>query len=360
MPTYNYNLNSVAENNSQQQQVQSKERIAVRVVDIILSPDHPEYTSSEDLGAIKYRILNRDYNEEASEDLPKAYPLGGTFKKYPLKNEVVYLESAPAVNLDTSANDTRTYYSEVVNIWNHPHHNAFPDINIYDGTLDLGEAFEEAADINPLLPKSGDILIEGRRGQSIRFSGTEVSTKIANGQIATENGYDAIEEDINQDGSSFYMLSNKVSNLQPASTLFKSYSSEPTLEFQGEQVVINSGRVHLNARDEHMLFTAKNSIGLSAGTLNFDTSNTVNVNAKKINLGSKDANHPVLKGDDTVEVMMELFDTLLSLTTSLVQGASQPNTVMPTVIEQGSATTFVLINLKTRLEGLKSRKTYTD
>lgn len=361
MPTYNYNLNTVAQSNAQGTSVSTRERIPVRVVDIILDDNHPEYEDSNDIGVVKYRAINRDYDEERKEDLPKAYPLNTTYRIYPIKNEIVLIETAPGPD---NEREVKAYYSQIVGIWDNPHHNAFPDLDIYDGELDLGENFIEDGNIRPRTPSAGDVLIEGRRGQSIRFTGTGRNTIITSGQTPSGSSQITVNENINSDPASIYMTSGRVP-LSAASSDYSSYTdyipSSPGT-YSGNQIVLNSGRLVFNSRADHILLSSNLTISFNAlKGFNFDTPTNFVVGAgTSIRLGSKNANHPVLKGDDTVKVLTELFETLLKLTESLVQGASQPNTIMPTVIEQGSATTYVLVNLKTRLEALKSRKTYTD
>lgn len=362
MPTYNPTLNTIAQQGSTPSNTpRIRERIPVRVVDVILSTEHPAYGDSNDIGAIKYRQLNRDLDEESQDTLPTAWPIEGTYRKYPVKNEIVYLEVAPGPDHERG---TKAYYSHPINIWNNPHHNAFPDLGIYDGELDLGDDFVEDGKIVPRAPRDGDVIIEGRRGQSIRLTGNGNSLLLTTGQSASGSSQVTVNENIDTDPSSLYMTIGRVP-LTAASSDYNSYTDyipESPSTYNGNQVVLSSGRLVFNSKSDHILLSSNLTIGFNAiRGFNFDTPTNFVVGAgTSIRLGSKNANHPVLKGDDTVEVLTELFETLLKLTESLVQGASQPNTIMPTVIEQGSATTYVLVNLKTRLEALKSRKTYTD
>jgi len=361
MSTYNYNLNTVAQSNAQGTLGSTRERIPVRVVDTILDNKHPEYRDSNDIGAIKYRTISRDYDEERKEDLPKAYPLNTTYRVYPVKNEIVLIEIAPGPD---NEREVKAYYSQIVGIWDNPHHNAFPDLNIYDGELDLGENFIEDGSIAPRTPRDGDTIIEGRRGQSIRLTGNGTDTIITSGQSPSGSNQITVDENINSDPASIYMTSERVP-LSAASSDYNSYTDYIPVSpetYSGNQIVLNSGRLVLNSRADHILLSSNLTISFNAiRGFNFDTPTNFIVDAgTSIRFGSSTADHPLLKGDDTVEVLKELLDTLLNLMEGLVQGASQPIGPMPTIIEQGSATTYVLANLKTRLEGLKSTKTYTE
>ena len=96
--------------------------------------------------------------------------------------------------------------------------------------------FYEDATIKPIQPYGGDITIEGRYGNSIRFGSTTPSesisnnwsnegdignpiTIIRNGQPNSENvnniSYNYILEDINEDDSSIYLCSDQqITNFQ--------------------------------------------------------------------------------------------------------------------------------------------------
>ena len=121
--------------------------VPVRVVDIILDDTHPEwdkYGKMESLGAIKYRVIGEFGDESDPLLLDVAYPMNFNFKAYPLLNEIVLLQSAPAIDRDeANADNSRAYYTSIVNLWNNPHVNAFPDTQ--QGIEDLGYNYEDKA-----------------------------------------------------------------------------------------------------------------------------------------------------------------------------------------------------------------------
>ena len=141
-----------------------------------------------------------------------------------------------------------------------------------------------------MLPFMGDILIEGRHGQSIRMTGVRANqqplvndqnngkplTIIRNGQkeselpkeVAdfTEDGYTPQVEDINNDRTSIYLTSDHVIPLVPGSEekgSFLNFGPLDTNLYRGAQAIINSDRVVLNAREESLLLVAKEHISLS-------------------------------------------------------------------------------------------------
>ena len=252
----------------------TKEQILlpVRVVDIILDINHSEakkYGGYDAIGTIFYAEVNIKEGEDLPKILRTAKPMFQFIKQYPLKNEIVTLISSPGTDIYDVSENSSTYYFPNFNIWNHPHHNALPDMRYFnkDGNqaedyemvngglirtaqdnsteIPLGEYFQEKLNIQPLLPFEGDTIIEGRFGNSIRLgansSGSREKTSysttgnigdpitiIRNGQTIEESdkGWEHTVENINTDHSSMYLMSNqKMPNIEVASTNWESWNA---------------------------------------------------------------------------------------------------------------------------------------
>tara|TARA_B100000287_G_scaffold431659_1_gene489349 strand:- start:3129 stop:4304 length:1176 start_codon:yes stop_codon:yes gene_type:complete len=258
---HNSSLRNVSDNNNL---YLSKNLRQVRILDIILDSTHDMFNKLggyDSIGTIFWGDVILNKNNEKRNDEYIARPLFHFLKQYPLKNEVVLLVEAPskqaALGISGENEGQMYYYFPNVNIWNHQHNNAFPDMRYYKkdeayasnyGTLDgqpirnpddnsveipLGNYFTERLDIQPLLPFEGDTIIEGRFGNSIRFGATAIqkdglpaeqsaySTKgktgdpitiIRNGALVEEedNGWEHTLENINTDHSAIYLTSNQI------------------------------------------------------------------------------------------------------------------------------------------------------
>ncbi len=104
---------------------------AVRVKSIILDPSHPRYNElggPNSIGTILYddniEIPNINNNISLFQ---YARPLYSNIKNYPLINELVYVINLPSTNIGTNTALKTTYYINTIALWNHPHHNAYPD-----------------------------------------------------------------------------------------------------------------------------------------------------------------------------------------------------------------------------------------
>jgi len=220
-----------------------------RVNDIVLSPNTETtnfFTAAggwAGLGSIKFTPLNSKPDTDKPSSLI-AKPLFNNISKYPLLNEIVLILSAPSYDLNEKPNAKTFYYLTTVGLWNSVHHNAFPDIATYNGgELNFGHTFIEKGDIRSLLPEEGDVLLEGRWGNSIRFSSTtkqkvpnnpwssigEVGmpiTIIRNHQSMVDINPDPwvpVYEDPNNDGSSIYMCAGQDIPLEYASKNLQSF-----------------------------------------------------------------------------------------------------------------------------------------
>jgi hypothetical protein len=399
----NQQLNANANNNFAAANAVAQANLirAVRILSIVLDETHPRFKELGEwngLGIIEYEDV---INPLPSPSLPIARPLTGNFKNLPLINEVVYIIALPDTEIESISSNTIEYYINIVSLWNHPHHNAFPTTpNILPPTqqkdyiqteagnvrrvtdqsteIFLGKTFIERSNIHPLLPFEGDIIYEGRWGNSIRVGSTvkdsinnwsSVGTNgdpiliIRNGQgVQTEEGWVPTVEDINNDDSSIYSTSTQKIPLKASSTNYDSYKTAPTSpdQYAGKQILINSGRLVFNSTVDHILFSSKKSINLNAvEEVNIDTP-TVTFSSGKMFLGSKNATEPLLLGNQTVTLLDQLLVNLQSFMTICSTLVSTPpgTPLGPLNIVSGQMST-ILNGLQQNLNSIKSKNNFT-
>jgi hypothetical protein len=397
-----------------------------RVVDIILDENHPLfnpiYGEWNSIGTIFYQDLNiplptdshiRQTPSGSVSILPFARPFYSNIKQYPLINEVVLMVNS--INVDSreivssDASGPLYYYIASLNVWgNNQHQNALPQ-ELYSNTLpttqqktyeqaslgstskissndsnniSLGSTFEPRSDIHPLRPFEGDIIYEGRWGNSVRFGSTvkdtlnnwsttgsngDPITIIRNGQgERSPEGYVNIVEEVNNDDSSIYLTSTQQVPIDASSiNNYDSYQSNPPTQpnqYAGKQVILNSGRLVFNTTADHLLLSSKKSINLNAiESINFDTTGNIILSSDKVFLGSKDAPEPVLLGDSTVTLLRTLLIELSELTNTLSTQIGVPAGALlaPTNVVAG-ITNATINNLINQLDGLKSQTTFTE
>lgn len=335
-----------------------------------------------------------------------AKPLFPNNKIYPLINEIVYILALPNNTIQENLGGISYYYFQPISIWGSNHHNAIPDPifgesipqsqqrdyeqiegglvrRVTDGgtEIDLGETFKERLDIKPLQPYEGDIIYEGRWGQSIRFGSTVKGANILNPWSRTGENGDPITilrnaqysenndpwvpqvEDTNKEGSSIYMTSTQAIPIEISSKSYKSYSTPPTSpdKFAGEQVIINSGRLLFNSKTDSILFSSKDTINLnSVNSINIDTPKTV-IQSNEIYLGDKNATEPVILGDKFLNDIGKLCDALIQLCSpaSLPITVVSPGVPNPQIAAYATQVSIQAQTIKNSISSYKSKVSKT-
>lgn len=356
-----------------------------RVVDVLTDSFHPKYDDyggSQSINGVFYRTLSSAKLEEDDTQLRFAFCSNVNIKRVPLKNEIVEIVSLPSERRSTGPGSTKPYWRQVVPMWNHPHHNAYPDTIQYEdqeSEAEFGDYFEESDKVNPLQLFPGDLSIEGRHGQSIRMTGTKYDsniwiddsnngqplTIIRNGQKEAGTGDESVLEDINEDKSSIYLTSDHTVELTQANEKRSAWSEEPEKadKFKGSQIIINSGRLYFNAYDEHALLSAKEGIGLNAKTISLDGEEYVGLDAKKIYLGAaalQREHEPVLKGKTSTDWLEDLTKQIESLANTLAKLPPAPPAAVAKLIASGNAILPLVKVLKNKLPQLHSKKVFTE
>ncbi len=258
--------------------IQNGGLLAARVIDISLVTSTNGasifQTTGEyaNIGAIKFELLGNGNSKENFPQGPIAYPLDTNVRKVPLINEIVFIMSGPSRNIALEGNSDAIdfYYTNAISVWGRSHLNMLPSNSTISKNTDTvskedvekgiqnnrnsqivepkpGNTFEEKANIRNLFPNEGDVIIEGRFGNSIRFGSTAKQSEenknvespwstegregnpitiIRNGQSQVDlpfSNWFPVYEDIQNDDSSIYMTSGQLIPVTLASTNFTSF-----------------------------------------------------------------------------------------------------------------------------------------
>ena len=405
----NSNLNSGRDNQSAvQQQIKSLANnfLFARVVDIVLDDQHPKFDTLgqwSSMGTIFYEQVEASAKLNPDE-LNTASPLLPYIKSYPVVNEIVLLFLAPNNSVGLNSNTKKYFYLNPIALWNNQHLNAYPDIELgtttqpsqnksyqqieegqtrkssneeidydYNSPL-IGGTFSERSNIHPLLAYAGDVILEGRWGNSIRFGSTTKSssiiydndwsisgdngnpiTIIRNGQPTNSNpeGFLPIVENINRDLSSIYLTSNQQIPLITSITNNPSINSNEQPKsigsYNGSQVILSSDRLLFNTKTDSILLNSQKTISLSSlGTIGlYSREGDVVIQSAKNNvrLGDVSANQSVMMGDTFMEDFADLLGKLENLTQQL---SIEPNLGVSTGAAASAKTqiTLMLTNIK--------------
>lgn len=295
------------------------------VEDIIVNESHPEYSPEDgsNIGMVRIRIIPDDRGVE-KDQLNWAMPLESTIREYPLKNEMVLVFYSIG----------RLFYTRRVNINNKITESSWPGLSkkfSVKGKLSglntqeivsaaqggpsykpwqatesdkLGNEFAENPSSKMVRPNEGDTIIQGRYGNIIRFGSSLFSNPITSrpepnllltvGQniskslsTTTPSEYSLVYEDINNDKSCIWMVTDEKVLLRPATIDSKAHlrSTEvpsDATKYTGAQIFVNSDRVILNSRINEMSLFAGAEINLSAlKSITMDSAKSVLISADK-------------------------------------------------------------------------------
>jgi hypothetical protein len=331
----------------------------------------------ESLYFLRCRLLTdkKAYRKDYAPIL--ARPVNANLKIPPIKGELVLLIKAPNNISTKNLQYDEYYYLQTLNLQSSVHHNALPTIGKVEaegsgGTSDAGASqgapnqssdseetelgdFPENEEIRPLQLYEGDVLFEGRHGQSIRMGSTVTEgtdkyvlsepqweagdgvhgdpiTVIRNGQ-KDDDGFSSkpesnkyILENIDYDKSSIYLTSTQTVAISRASTddvaLNEFGMTNSTDDYTGAQVVIAGDRLIFNAREKEILMFAGGGIALSSYRgIALDSSNAVSLAAGIINLGSDAVSNgePVVMGEELRKCVAEICDIVDAALQTLIK-----------------------------------------
>lgn len=242
-----------------------------------------------------------------------AAPINSNMKRIPLIGELVPLQKGTSGVGFAGGSSTTYYYFDPINVQGELNNNALPGqtkISVSPGSgtsagysqtpgtpnvpasseqEKLGATFEESTKVKNLQPFEGDQLIEGRWGQSIRFSSTikgdtsiydkkpawsgnasgDPITIIRNGQASVPGtGAFYVIEDFEKDGSSIWLTSTQILDGKSG---FKSSQKNYGVvtgvklesQFKESQVVISADRLFFNSKTDYIILCGKKSVNIA-------------------------------------------------------------------------------------------------
>lgn len=348
----------------------------------------------ENTYSIKAQLIGSDFNSR----IISASPLDYNHIKIPIVGEIVIIVLATAPTSNASANQAQYYYLNTISVQSNYHHNALPTVSqnvartqearlSYEDAFSSGltkldttsnptidSTFPELQSIIPLQLYSGDILFDGRFGNSIRFTSTPRSTAstikpptwgagnskpgdpltiISNGRSKT----DLLNvESPNTNDSSIWLTAGQSLVFTPSSTklnLFYNNKSDNFLKDSNsvKQIFITGNRININAKEDNINIFSKKNIGISSEKIiHLESETKLELESKKISLGLN-ASHPALLGDVTFDLLTDLVKNLIQLCDELTKEI-HPTGVGPSGPPQNSP---AYIKIKTNLNTIKNK-----
>jgi hypothetical protein len=260
------------------------------VVDVILDHMHEEYSLVDgyNVGAIKVR-LNQVTQIIDDDLLDWAFPLDSSIMEYPLIGEKVQIFKFSTVFYYTRKVPVghRVQENAALNLNSEVRSRGVSDSGEVESSLDdhkFGKYFKPDSRVRPLKHFEGDTIIQGRMGNTIRFGSSKMdpSSKglapniiLRAGQAKDKHKNEAsfktvfgiLMEDINNDASSLWMVSDQKVPFEPitlqAGSFYRSIFN-PVNVFGGASITLNSDRIVLDSKKSHIMMFSNDEIYLNS------------------------------------------------------------------------------------------------
>lgn len=303
--------------------------VVFEVAEVISGYDHTyKYNTdtsklNEKLFTIRVQTVNRFTKKR---DIRTCRPFNNNIKQIPLIGEHVLIFRA--YNQETTLDKTgiEWYYFSPYSISSGINENIIPGIS-YDNTITLsnvkkiqpGDTFKPKT-ISPLQPYEGDLMIEGRWGNSIRLGSTIPESdrytilptwfgkNAGDPIIIISNDRDNLKnkqfvtENIKTDGASIYLTSTqKITNFKLGSDSSKNplrYYYPNESEFSKSQLIGSADRIVLKAKTDLAIIDSAKGIVLNT--------------TGEIKLGNDTADQPMVHGDVLLHVLQQILNQLNS------------------------------------------------
>jgi len=239
----------------------------------------------------------------------ECFPLSLNFRQIPIIGEQVYIVVGSDAASSATAKKSKNYYLSPVSLQYNINHNSLPKLNYLqpgsaagaailqssvgiparsstDSSPELGNGFVESPSVSQLQSYLGDVILEGRFGQSVRFGYTPKNVKKSDATVdgasiepswsstkpespitifrngaGLSRGYNKfVVEDINKDDTSIWMTSAQTI---PLKTQTLPITSTPISLYNKPQLLINSGQVVINSKTDNVVLSSNKDIVLA-------------------------------------------------------------------------------------------------
>lgn len=354
------------------------------MVDRVVNDAHEKYAQDGyNVGCVQFRLIKSNQYRDPST-LNWAWPLDSNISEYPLENEIVHIISSlnrfyytrkvnaairvtsqPLFGLNEELSPIETDAKRNAQLQNSV---ANPRVDSPTQAGRLGRVFKEPTPrVYRLRHDEGDVVYEGRSGHSIRFGAAWTRTSqfrssvkdqspnilIRVGQSPTvvpsvANEFGIVTEDINNDQSSIYMVTDQIVPIELATKPYAIHGASvpdyPSI-FGGNQIVVNTDRLIFNAKKDRFFLSAFAGIHATAiGNITLDT------DSDHISWTTRDRNDRVggswrttINGDDNKTAGRDIIQiagrnqfihskNLLSLTSGIINLGSATDIDEPIVL----------------------------
>ena len=248
----------------------------------------------------------------------------------PLKNQIVHCFKCIYQQKNDIYNknyDQRFYYNNPINIYNRINNNKL--FNISNHNIDEEENYKDNFQQNNNKRKlqlgQGDILLQGRLGQYIKFGSKQNLCNLSNLKIGI-------------DDENYFLIGNEITP-QISTNVLDNYKQN----YDSIDVLINSQNIIFNSSLYNILFSSNKDLILSANNnidviskffklqiennININSNKTININSNKIIFN--DGQQSMVNGNKLIQLLTQILDQISKITVITSMGlSSTPSNVL--------------------------------
>lgn len=133
----------------------------------------------------------------------------------------------------------------------------------------------------------------------------------------------------------------------------------PEFPYNKEQIIINSGRISLNAKDDSIFLFASKAISFSSNeSIHFNTNENIILNGTKVQLGLN-ANEPLVRGNQLLNLLQRLLNDLENVGDQLNNSIDSNGNPLPQVQTAGNNLVRSTRRIKRLLKNINSTQNFT-
>jgi hypothetical protein len=245
-----------------------------------------------------------------------AKPININIKKIPIIGELilVFKLNSSLISSETY-NQEQWYYLSTIDLDSSINHNSISDYTKRESAQSKkpGNNFTEI-DINPLQPYEGDVILEGRWSNSIRFGSTPAKSSTSLYTIPESSEWSG-----DKPGDPITIISNG-NKANPSKFNIESRNTSASSIFLTSTQKLNKLKLHNNLRigesvvtfNKSQLISSADRIILSAklDTIVFDSKVGIEINAPLIKMGVSSNKEPLLRSDPTIKLLQMIINTI--------------------------------------------------
>jgi len=286
------------------------------VAEVLDVTSYPTYKHTD---SNSYELFSCQARLDGSINKPiiTAKPINNNIKKIPIVGELILVFKLNSNLISSNTyNQEQWYYLSTIDLNSAINHNSISDYTKHE-TAQVkkpGKNFPET-NINPLQPYEGDIILEGRWANSIRFGSTPAKstdklytipadvewsgdvpgdpiTILSNGRTVKSDAKFAIESPAD-DASSIYLTSTqKINKLKLHNPI---RISDSTVQFNKSQLIASADRIILSSKQDSIIL---------------DSNIGIEINSPKIKMGISSDKEPLLHSEATIKLLQIIINTI--------------------------------------------------